>query len=132
MTLLLNCHSLSKSFGAKQLFSNISFGIFKGDKIGLIGPNGSGKSTLLKILSAIDNPDNGTVSPKKSIRIGYVPQTSTFSDIPIEDVVMSAIKEDHQTPLYEKQIKVNILLSKLGFKDPSQAAGKNVWILQMN
>lgn len=122
MTLLLNCHSLSKAFGAKQLFSDISFGICRGDKIGLIGPNGSGKSTLLKILSSLDNPDNGTVSPRKSLRIGYVPQTSTFSNTPISDIVLNVMKDDHHIPFYEKQLQVDILLSKLGFKDPSQLA----------
>lgn len=122
MTLLLNCHQLSKAFGAKQLFKDISFGIFRGDKIGLIGPNGSGKSTLLKILCAIENPDSGIVSPKKSIRIGYVPQTSTYSDTSIEDVVMNVMKDEHQTAIYERQTNVSILLSKLGFKDPSQLA----------
>lgn len=122
MTLLLNCHLLSKAFGSKQLFTDISFGIFKGDKIGLIGPNGSGKSTLLKILCSLENPDSGTVSCKKSIRIGYVPQTSTYSEIPIEDVVVEAMKEEHPHPVYERHIQANILLSKLGFKDPAQLA----------
>ena len=122
MTLLLNCHSLSKSFGAKQLFSNISFGIFKGDKIGLTGPNGSGKSTLLKILCSIEHPDNGSVAARKSLRIGYVPQTSLYTDTPIENFLMDAMKEDRQTPFYEKQVKVDILLSKFGFKDSSQKA----------
>lgn len=122
MTLLLNCHSLSKSFGSKQLFSDISLGIFRGDKIGLVGPNGSGKSTLLKILCGIENPDCGIVAPKKSIRIGYVPQSSTFSEIPLEEVVINAMKDDHQIPHYEKQTKANILLSKLGFKETTQLA----------
>lgn len=122
MTLLLNCHSLSKSFGSKQLFSTLSFGIFRGDKIGLIGPNGSGKSTLLKILCAIDDPDTGSVSSKKSLRIGYVPQTSTFCGIPLGDVVLNAMNDENHMPLYEKQTKVSILLSKLGFKDPLQLA----------
>ncbi|HEV8052965.1 MAG TPA: ABC-F family ATP-binding cassette domain-containing protein [Parachlamydiaceae bacterium] len=122
MTLLLNCHSLSKSFGAKQLFKDISFGIFRGDKIGLIGPNGSGKSTLLKILCEIESPDSGTVSPKKGLRIGYVPQSSGYTEKPIEDIVLGVMTDDHHTPVYERQTKVNILLSKLGFKDPSQLA----------
>lgn len=122
MTLLLSCHSLSKAFGAKQLFKDISFGISRGDKIGLIGPNGSGKSTLLKILCELESPDNGSVSPKKGLRVGYVPQSSVYGDTIIENVVLDAMKDDHHTPVYEKQTKVNILLSKLGFKDPDQLA----------
>lgn len=122
MTLLLNCNLLSKAHGSKQLFTNISFGISKDDKIGLIGPNGSGKSTLLKILCAIESPDNGTVSPKKSLRIGYVPQSSTYPDLPIEDVVLEAMDKNHHTALYERQTEVAILLSRLGFKDLTQHA----------
>lgn len=122
MTLYLNCHSLSKSFGSKQLFTGLTFGIFQGDKIGLIGPNGSGKSTLLKILSGLDSPNTGTVAAKKSLRVGYVPQTSTFPELPIEDLLLASLDKDIEIPLHEKQIKVAILLSRLGFKDPSQLA----------
>lgn len=122
MTLLINCHQLSKSYGTKHLFNEISFGIFKDDKIGLIGPNGSGKSTLLKILCSLDSPDSGTVSSKKSIRIGYVPQSSIHSTLSIEETVIKAMKDDHQLPVYEKQTKANILLSKLGFKNSAQFA----------
>lgn len=122
MTLLLNCHSLSKSFGTRQLFKNIALGIFKGDKIGLIGPNGAGKSTLLKILAGVDSPGDGTVSARKSLRIGYVPQASEYPEKPIEDVVLEAITADHVMPDYERHTEVAIILSKLGFKDPSQLA----------
>jgi len=122
MTVLINCHLLSKAFGAKQLFKDISFGIFKGDKIGLVGPNGSGKSTLLKILCSLDTPDSGTVSVKKSIRIGYVPQTSSYPEKSIEEVIMEVIQDEHHAPIYERETKVNILLSKLGFKDSTQLA----------
>jgi len=122
MTLYLNCHLLSKSFGSKQLFTDLTFGIFQGNKIGLIGPNGSGKSTLLKILANLDSPNSGTVSAKKNLRIGYVPQTSTFPDISVEDVMLEVLLKDTQTPLYEKHINISILLSKLGFTDPSQIA----------
>jgi len=122
MTLLLNCHSLSKAYGSRQLFKDISFGIFRGDKIGLVGPNGSGKSTLLKILAAHDNPDDGSVSYRKSLRIGYVPQNSDYSPLPIEEVVFDAISPNDHTPDHEKQTKVKILLSKLGFKDLYQNA----------
>lgn len=123
MTLLLNSHSLSKSYGSKLLFKDITFGIFKGDKIGLIGPNGAGKSTLLKILCSIDSPDTGTLSLKKFLKVGYVPQSSTYDAVSIEDIILNVLdKDDHHALTYENQIKVNVLLSKLGFKDPLQLA----------
>lgn len=122
MTLLLNCHSLSKAYGSKLLFKEITLGIFKGDKIGLVGPNGAGKSTLLKILCGIDSPDNGTISRKKLLKIGYVPQTSTYNEKPIENILLDVMDDDHHSTSFEKQTKVAVLLSKLGFKNPSQSA----------
>ena len=56
MTSLLGIHSLTKSYGTKELFENISFTVSQGDRIGLLGPNGSGKSTLLKIIIGIEDP----------------------------------------------------------------------------
>ena len=122
MTLLLNCDLLSKSFGSKELFSQVSLGISRGDKIGLIGPNGAGKSTLLKILAGIEKADKGTVSSKKSLRIGYVPQSSSYPDTPIEEVLLQAASFDSNLQDYEKETEVSILLSKLGFKDTTQLA----------
>ena len=122
MTLLLNCNSLSKSFGSKELFSDISLGIFKGDKIGLIGPNGAGKSTLLKILAGIEKEDNGIVAWRKSLRVGYVPQSSTYPDLPIEELLLKAAPSDHSASHYEQETYTNIILSKLGFKDTTQIA----------
>ena len=49
-TILLSCESISKSYGVKPLFADLSLGLAEGDHVGLIGPNGSGKSTLLKII----------------------------------------------------------------------------------
>lgn len=122
MTLLLNCNSLSKSFGPKQLFRGLSFGISRGDKIGLVGPNGAGKSTLLKVLCDLEHPDSGVVAVNKSVRIGYVPQSSTYPEMPIEELVLKAIRQDHVTQLHEQQTAVTILLAKLGFKDHTQLA----------
>jgi len=122
MTLLLNCNSLSKAFGSRQLFTNIALGINQGDKIGLIGPNGSGKSTLLKILSGKESPDTGTVSPRKSLRIGYVPQSSEYPEISVEDVLLQSYDDHDNIPVHERHTQIRILLSKLGFKDISQFA----------
>jgi ATPase components of ABC transporters with duplicated ATPase domains len=122
MTLLLNCDSLSKAYGSKQLFSGVSLGIFRGDRIGLVGPNGAGKSTLLKIVAGIDKADDGIVSCKKSLRVGYVPQSSEYPEISVHDVVLSGIDKTHPLSTYEAETQVTILLSKLGFKDPEQNA----------
>ena len=78
MALLLNAQSVSKSFGATNLFREVSFTVNDGDRIGLIGPNGSGKSTLLKMLSGEIDADSGEVTPRKNLRMAYVEQDSKF------------------------------------------------------
>jgi len=123
MTLLLSCQKISKSYGGRKLFVDLSFGIFRGDKIGLIGPNGAGKSTLLKILAGIDNPDEGDISRNRSLGIGYIPQETLFPDQPLLDIVVGSMDNiGHQTLEY-KQTQASITLSKMGFSDPSILAG---------
>ncbi|HEY8270729.1 MAG TPA: ABC-F family ATP-binding cassette domain-containing protein [Pseudobdellovibrionaceae bacterium] len=79
MALLINTHQLEKSFAGKVLFSGVSLGIEDGDKIGLLGPNGAGKTTLMKILAGVSTADGGKVTPKKGLRLGYLPQTPVFA-----------------------------------------------------
>lgn len=71
---LLSINQLSKSFGDKVLFKNITFGINYGDKVALTAKNGSGKSTLFKILQGIEIPDNGEVVFRKGLRISFLSQ----------------------------------------------------------
>ena len=73
-SLLLSCEAVSKAYGTRPLFEELSFGLAEGDQVGLVGPNGSGKSTLLKILAGLESPDRGTRSVRSGIRVGYVPQ----------------------------------------------------------
>ncbi|MGZ3797905.1 MAG: ABC-F family ATP-binding cassette domain-containing protein, partial [Pseudobdellovibrionaceae bacterium] len=80
MALLINTHQLEKSFAGKVLFSGVSLGIEEGDKIGLLGPNGAGKTTLMKILAGVSTADGGKVTPKKGLRLGYLPQTPVFAE----------------------------------------------------
>src|SRR5258708_5096300 len=90
--LLLSCEAVGKAYGTRHLFDDLSFGLFEGDRVGLVGPNGSGKSTLLKILAAIEEPDRGTRSVRGGIRIGYVPQDPTFpAGRTVEDVITAAL-----------------------------------------
>lgn len=72
--------NISKSFGIKPLFQNISFHISEGDKIALVAKNGSGKSTLLKILSGKDTPDDGTVFIHKDVTVALFEQEPKFKE----------------------------------------------------
>lgn len=74
----LSVEGLSKSYGIKTLFSDVTFGIEKGDKTALIASNGSGKSTLLKILVGRESMDSGTVTFANDIRIGYLEQLPQY------------------------------------------------------
>ena len=75
---LITANSLSKSFGAEDLFANVSFSVAKGARLALVGPNGIGKTTLLRILIGQEEPSSGTVRRAKSLRIGYLPQEADF------------------------------------------------------
>ena len=74
MSILLSCRSLTKSYGPRPLFTDVALGVSDGERLGLIGPNGSGKSTLLKILAGVETPDQGEVTRRKGVRVGYAPQ----------------------------------------------------------
>ena len=85
---LLTVEGISKSFGDKKIFDDITFGIDEGDRIGLIGINGTGKSTLLKIVAGNESADSGQIVKKTGLRIGYLPQTPDFDP---EDTVLGQV-----------------------------------------
>jgi len=87
MISFLQIDGLTKSFGDLVLFSNITFGIAQGQKIGLIAKNGSGKTTLLNIIADKENYDAGTVVFRNDLRVGYLEQSPYF---PAELTVMEA------------------------------------------
>jgi len=76
---MVNIHNLSKSFGARTLFQDVSLFIGPGEKIGLIGPNGAGKSTFFSLLLGEAEPSLGTIQAQKGIAFGYLPQESRFA-----------------------------------------------------
>lgn len=118
MTSFLGIHSLSKSFGTQVLFKDLSFTICQGDRVGLIGPNGSGKSTLFKIMAGLDSPDEGYISVKQGLRIGYASQSPEFPDATLEEVLVAAAPSHHTETLTQARI----LLGKAQFKDSFQKA----------
>src|SRR5215212_3221114 len=72
--------NISKSFGIRTLFKNISFHVEEGDKIAFVARNGSGKSTLLKIIAGLDTPDDGKVWTHKDVKVIMLQQNSAFQD----------------------------------------------------
>jgi ATP-binding cassette subfamily F protein uup len=76
----LSADNISKSFGDRWLFKNLSFGISQGQRIVLVGVNGSGKTTLLNVLAGFLPPDGGSVSVRKEITIGYLGQNPVFDE----------------------------------------------------
>jgi len=75
---LINVSSLSKSFGAEDLFSGVTFSVAKGARLALVGPNGIGKTTLLRILIGQEEPSGGTITRAKNLRVGYLSQEADF------------------------------------------------------
>src|SRR5579862_9633350 len=117
MTVLLSAQGMTKGFGPRPLFTNLSLDLRAGDRVGLIGPNGSGKSTLLKLLAGRDEPDSGTRMLRRGIRIGYVPQDDVFAPgQTVREVVRTALadvlSEDH-----ERDIRAAVTLTQVGFLD---------------
>ncbi len=93
---ILNAQLVTKQFGAKPLFQNISLTVEEGARIGLIGPNGAGKSTLLAILAGQVEPDSGELAVRKRARAAYVPQDSRFAPgLTIRQVLERALATAH-------------------------------------
>jgi len=120
--ILWNGDSLSKSFGAKLLFKELSLSIFTGDRIGLIGQNGSGKSTILKIIRELETVDEGTISARKGLKIGYLPQVCEFPDKKPIQILIESVEDHLEKQDYEKEQLAKTWLSKLGFTGKEESA----------
>jgi ATP-binding cassette subfamily F protein uup len=114
---ILNAQSVTKQFGAKPLFQNISLTVEDGDRIGLIGPNGAGKSTLLAILAGQFEPDSGELAVRKRARAAYVPQDSRFAaGLSIREVLERALAAAHVNES-EREGRLRELSGRAGFTD---------------
>ena len=110
---MLTVAGLSKSFGGRELFDDVSLNVMSGDRIALTGPNGAGKSTLIKIILGKEEPDGGSVSFIRGTRVGYLPQESEPAGN--ETVMEVAVPHEHE---HDGQFiaKVKQILASLGFK----------------
>lgn len=109
----LQVEDLSKSYGDRMLFAGVTFGVFEGDKIGLIAKNGSGKTTLLRILSGQEAPDGGNVVFANGIKVGFLDQVPQFADgdTPVTACAGAA------APGWEGEEKAKRMLTMLGVDD---------------
>ena len=122
MSLLLSVQGLSKSYGPRPLFTDLSLDLRAGERVGLIGPNGAGKSTLLKLLAGSEDPDDGTRSARRGLKLGYLAQDDRFeSGLTVTDVVVAALA-DEPIEEHERETRAAITLTQVGFVDHEQAA----------
>lgn len=111
----ISAENLALSYGTKNLFGGISFGIEQGQKVALIGINGCGKSSLLKILAGIQQPDDGKVSYRKGIRISYLAQEPNLP----EDKTVGEVVFSHDSPQIKLISQYETLVQKAD-ADPEQ------------
>lgn len=116
---ILDVQNVSKRFGARELFANLSFSIAEGQKVGLIARNGTGKSTLLSILTGRESQDEGAIVYRNGIRTGYLEQEPVFNP---DDTVLDACF-NHQGD-EEKIVKAKQILTRLKIADLSQPMGQ--------
>ena len=102
----LSVENLTKSFGERVLFDNISFGLAQGQKMALVGVNGSGKSTLLKIVAGLETPDSGQVSFRNDIQVAFLEQNPEFK--PGDTVLNAVFDGDNDTLRLIKAYEENI------------------------
>ncbi len=91
-TSYLQIENLTKSYGDRMLFSDVTFGVYEGDKIGIIAKNGTGKSTLLNIIAGNESPDSGNVIFRNGLRVGILEQSPRFA--PGSNIIEACIQED--------------------------------------
>lgn len=111
---ILNIEHVSKVFGEKTIFDDVSFGIQEGDKIGIIGINGTGKTTLLRMIAGVEEPDSGQIIKQNGIRLAYLSQHPSFPEgVTVLSYAFDGIAEND----WALKSEVKSALNKLGITD---------------
>jgi ATP-binding cassette subfamily F protein uup len=120
MATLLQCDAVSKHFGVTELFNDLSISFAEGERVGFLGPNGAGKTTFLRILAEQVQPDTGTMSKKRGARIGYLAQEDLFEPGDTVLTAVSAVVDDQQLEVHQRDTQVLTILTRFGFEKPDQ------------
>lgn len=115
---VIDVQGVSKRFGERILFENVSFSIAERQKVGLIARNGTGKSTLLSMIAGVESLDSGSVIFRNGIRVGYLSQESLFDEN--ETVLDACFNHNNED---EKILKAKQILTKLKIADLDQRMG---------
>ena len=111
---VLNIEHVSKLYGEKKIFDDVSYGIHEGDKIGIIGINGTGKTTLLKIIAGLEEPDEGQVIRQNGLRVTYLPQNPEFPD---GATVLSYVADGKLSQDWATESEAKTVLNNLGITE---------------
>lgn len=110
LTPYLQADQLTKSVGDKVLFRNLSFGIAEGQRVALVARNGAGKSTLLDILTGNGEADSGTITFRKDLRVGYLPQRPYFD----KDMSVADVCAQHKDGAEMRRVLTQLKITDLG------------------
>ncbi|MGE4265877.1 MAG: ABC-F family ATP-binding cassette domain-containing protein [Deferribacterales bacterium] len=118
---MLSVENLSKGYGPRTLFKDISFRVNSGERVGLVGRNGHGKTTLMRILTGEQEQDDGTISVPRNYTLGYLKQVIDFKHKTARDEAASGLKEAERDDVW----KADKILSGLGFSDDDMEKSPN-------
>lgn len=117
-TSFLQVENLTKSYGDRLLFEDVTFGVYEGDKIGIIAKNGTGKSTLLKLIAGKESPDSGNIIFRNGLRVGILEQTPVFgTDMTVMDYCLDVNHHIHEEDAQNYVDRTRQLLSQLDIND---------------
>lgn len=111
---IINIEHISKVFGDKRIFDDVSCGIHEGEKIGIIGINGTGKTTLLNLIAGTEEPDQGQIVRQNGLRIAYLTQSPVYEK---DDTVLSYAAGDIDETDWLAMSEAKSNLTQLGFTD---------------
>lgn len=117
---ILNMEHITKIYGDKVIFDDISVGIHQGDKIGIIGINGTGKTTFLRILAGLEEADEGQVVRQNGLRLSYLSQHPQF---PEGATILSYVSEGKREEDWNPETDAHMILNKLGIVDHEEEIG---------
>ncbi len=120
---MIKIENINKNFGGQTIFKDFSFGVNKGEKIGLIGRNGHGKTTLFKMITGEIEPESGNIVVPKNYKIGYLQQHISFSQNTILEEATLGLPTDEQN----NDWKAKRILSGLGFSSEDFYKNPNIF-----